>query len=130
MLLVTLAWCLADFAAPVFRSAAIYHFFSTFCHQLPSRSWHIDGEPLGLCVRCTSISLGLLAGLLVSRKPSPQAFRLAVAITLAEWLFAAAIFDSAVLRSVTGVFLGMTAAPIVAVGVEEMFARVRTAHEM
>jgi len=54
---------------------------------------------------------------------------LAVAITVAEWLFSAAIFDSEVLRAITGVFLGVTAAPIVALGVEEMFVRLRTVHE-
>jgi uncharacterized membrane protein len=129
MLLVTLTWCLADFAAPVYHSVPIYYFFSTFCHQLASRSWHIHGEPLGLCVRCTAISLGFFAGLLLCGRPSPRAFRLAVAITVAEWLLAAAVFDSEVLRALTGVFLGITASPIVAVGVEEMFVRVRTAHE-
>lgn len=34
------------------------------CHQIPGRTFHIDGVPLPLCARCTGIYLGFLAGLL------------------------------------------------------------------
>ena len=70
LLMATVAWCLAIVAAPYFHSGPIYFFFSTICHQLPARSWHIQGEPLGLCIRCTSISLGFLAGQLAIRTPN------------------------------------------------------------
>ena len=33
------------------------------CHQIPARTFHIDGEPLPLCARCTGIYLGALLGL-------------------------------------------------------------------
>jgi uncharacterized membrane protein len=33
------------------------------CHQMPSRTFHIDGTPLPLCARCTGIYLGALMGL-------------------------------------------------------------------
>lgn len=129
LILVTVIWCLADVAAPLFQLAPVYYFFSTLCHQLPTRSWHIHGEPLGLCIRCTSISFGFLAGLLLHQKPNTRRFKMAVAISAIEWLFAVAIFDSEVLRVLSGVFLGFAAAPIVQIGVEELFIRMRTAHE-
>lgn len=126
----TTAWCLAIVAAPLFHLTPIYQIFSAVCHQLPTRSWHIHGEPLAVCIRCTSIYYGFLAGLLTLSKPGARWFRIAVAITAAEWLIAFALFDSEILRALSGLLLGASAAPIVRTGVEEMFAkRVRTAHE-
>lgn len=129
LLLSTAIWCLAVVAAPLFHWMPVYSFFSTICHQLSARSWHIHGEPLALCIRCTSISIGFLAGLLVFQTPKVRWFTLSVVITLAEWLLAFALFDSEVLRALSGILLGATAAPIVREGVEEMLRkRVRTAY--
>lgn len=126
----TTLWCLAIVAAPLFHLTPIYLIFSAICHQLPARSWHIHGEPLAACIRCTAIYYGFLAGLLAFSKPRARWFRIAVAITAAEWLLAFAIFDSEILRTLSGILLGASAAPIVRTGVEELFARrVRTAHE-
>lgn len=33
------------------------------CHQLPARSFHLAGQPLPLCARCTGIYLGTLFGI-------------------------------------------------------------------
>jgi uncharacterized membrane protein len=33
------------------------------CHQIPDRSFQLDGQPLPLCARCTGIYLGALLGL-------------------------------------------------------------------
>jgi uncharacterized membrane protein len=120
----TLAWCLAIVAAPYFHSVPIYLFFSTICHQLPARSWHIQGEQLGLCIRCTSISLGFLAGQLAIRTPNVRWLKYAIAITAMEWLLAATVHDFELLRILSGVVLGASAAPIVRTGVEEMFIRI------
>jgi len=126
----TILWCLAIVAAPLFHLTPIYLFFSAICHQLPARSWHIHGEPLAVCIRCTAIYYGFLAGLLTLSKPNPRFFKIAVTITAAEWILAFAVVDSEVLRALSGILLGASAAPIVRTGVEEMFARrVRTAHE-
>ncbi len=64
-------WCLAIVLPPVFLSAggewsivgsALYRPFHTVCHQLADRSFHILGEPLAVCIRCTSIYFGFLLG--------------------------------------------------------------------
>lgn len=133
LILGTTIWCLSIVAAPIFNLTPIYVFFSAICHQLPARSWHIHGEPLAACIRCTAIYVGFLAGLFTLSKPNARWFTIAVGITVAEWLLAFALFDSAILRTLSGILLGASAAPIVRTGLEEMFAllarRVRTAHE-
>jgi uncharacterized membrane protein len=130
LILGTSIWCLAIVAAPLFHLTPIYAVFAAICHQLPARTWHIHGEPLAACIRCTSIYYGFLAGLLVLSKPNARWFRVAVIVTAAEWLLAFAVFDSAILRALSGILLGASAAPLVRTGVEELFTkRVRTAHE-
>ena len=119
-------WCLAILAAPLLGSFPLYAFFSFICHQLPDRSWHLGGEPLGVCIRCTAISFGFLFGLLLGRGASASWFKWALAISICEWL----LLDVGTLRALTGLALGLTAAPIILTGVEEMFTlRIRTAHE-
>jgi uncharacterized membrane protein len=63
------AWDLAIVSAPVARagglngfSSPLYTFFSFICHQMPARSFYIDGEPFGVCTRCFGVYLGLLVG--------------------------------------------------------------------
>jgi uncharacterized membrane protein len=67
----TALWCAGIVAAPLLRhagigaSALLYAFFGRVCHQLGARSWHLDGEPLGVCVRCASIYGAFALSLLV-----------------------------------------------------------------
>lgn len=130
LILFAALWCLAIFAAPIFNLGGLYLFFSIICHQLPDRSWHVQGEQLGLCIRCTSISIGFLVGLISIGAPNVRAFKVAVVLSLAQWLLAVTFLDSEVLRALSGLLLGAMAAPIVRTGVEEMLvSRVRTAHE-
>ena len=42
---------------PQFAST-IYRAFSFVCHQLPERSFHLDGHQFGVCSRCTGIYSG------------------------------------------------------------------------
>jgi uncharacterized membrane protein len=72
LLLISLAWIGLIFAAPLlmaerhlFASAFIYRGFSAVCHQIPERSFHLLGFPLGVCSRCTAIYIGFVAGLLL-----------------------------------------------------------------
>ncbi|HZE68123.1 MAG TPA: DUF2085 domain-containing protein [Pyrinomonadaceae bacterium] len=66
----------------------IYRGFSKVCHQLPERSFFIDGHPLAVCARCTGLYAGFTAALVV--------YPLAVSLkrTFApprKWLFLAAL---------------------------------------
>lgn len=42
-----------------------YACFKPICHQLPERSYFINGYQLPVCVRCFGIYIGLLAGALI-----------------------------------------------------------------
>jgi uncharacterized membrane protein len=44
---------------------AIYRAFGTLCHQLPERSYFIDGHKFAVCSRCTGIYAGFAFTLLV-----------------------------------------------------------------
>jgi len=56
------------FLAPFLRgqdssfSALIYTAFAPFCHQIPSRCFHVFGYPLAVCIRCLGIYFGFLTG--------------------------------------------------------------------
>ena len=47
-------------------SFLIYKFFQPICHHNPTSTFTIDSVLLPVCVRCTSIYLGSLAGGLIS----------------------------------------------------------------
>jgi uncharacterized membrane protein len=42
----------------------IYDSFGKFCHQIPERSFYLDGHPLAVCARCTGIYFGAALGVL------------------------------------------------------------------
>jgi uncharacterized membrane protein len=69
---VTLFWLMLILAAPIAKlngltniSQPLYTFFSFICHQIPSRSFHIEGEQFGVCSRCFGVYFGLLFGFLI-----------------------------------------------------------------
>jgi len=69
---VVLIWVLLIVAAPLAKtnglrslSSPLYHFFSFICHQIPERSFHIEGEQFAVCSRCFGVYFGLLAGFAV-----------------------------------------------------------------
>ena len=59
---------LVGVAAPPFVgagwAAAIHAGFGALCHQLPSRSFAVDGVPFAACHRCTGVYVGLVLGVL------------------------------------------------------------------
>ncbi|MEX1137915.1 MAG: DUF2085 domain-containing protein [Bacteroidota bacterium] len=65
-------WCMAFVAAPLLRlleiplATFLYSLFSEVCHQFPGRSLHLGGEPLAVCVRCSSIYFSVFASLFAS----------------------------------------------------------------
>jgi len=64
-------WCALLLAAPLLRSAdlpvssALYSAFSHVCHQFSDRSFHVGGEPIAVCVRCSVLYFGFFASLIV-----------------------------------------------------------------
>lgn len=71
-LAVVFVWVLLIVGAPVLKtsgyqsiSTPIYGFFSYICHQIPERSFHVEGEQFAVCSRCFGVYLGLVLGFLV-----------------------------------------------------------------
>src|SRR5512142_1687946 len=69
-LIAVFVWNLAIVMAPITRaegfsalSVPLYSFFGFICHQLPARSFFIDGEPFGVCSRCFGVYFGLFLGI-------------------------------------------------------------------
>jgi uncharacterized membrane protein len=65
-------WCAGIVAAPMLKHTGLqssgdvaYRFFSRVCHQDDARSFHLEGEKFGVCIRCSAIYFGFLAGLLL-----------------------------------------------------------------
>src|SRR5687767_6864982 len=58
------------FAAPLAQvndlhwfSSAVYGAFGRVCHQIPERSFHVVGQPLAVCARCTGLYVGFAGAL-------------------------------------------------------------------
>ena len=65
-------WCAGILAAPLLMRAGfhdgadiVYSAYSRVCHQSDARSFHIEGEKFGVCIRCSAIYFGFLVGLLL-----------------------------------------------------------------
>ncbi len=76
LLLLVLLWCGAIIGAPFMAlcgglagslSIFFYKFFGVICHQFESHTFHIDGHPFGVCIRCTAIYSGFFLGVLSMR---------------------------------------------------------------
>jgi uncharacterized membrane protein len=39
-------------------ASAVYKTFSYLCHQIPERSFHLEGHPFAVCSRCTGLYAG------------------------------------------------------------------------
>jgi len=113
-------WCLAIVAGAVLKLPWVYAFFSFICHQDPARSWHLLGSSLPVCIRCTSIYLAFTASLWLGVKPSVRWLRISLALMLFEFALARVLIDAALLRSLSGLLVGLTAAPFVKQGIEEL----------
>ena len=71
-LVVVFLWILVIVFAPLAEannlgnvSRPIYTFFSFLCHQIPERSFHIEGHAFAVCSRCFGVYFGLLFGFIV-----------------------------------------------------------------
>jgi len=113
-------WCLSIVAAPVLDLSGVYRFFAAICHQDPSRSWYLFGEPLPVCIRCASIYFAFTASLWLGIRANVRWLRISLLLMLLEFGVARFLIDTAVLRSLSGIFVGLAAAPFVKRGVEEI----------
>ena len=99
---------------------AIMMAFSTVCHQLPERSFHIAGTSLAVCHRCTGIYVGIplaiLAGVIANglvggKKNWGVVLAISLAVMGLDWgLTVIEFWENTLLsRVATGLFFGITA---------------------
>jgi uncharacterized membrane protein len=113
-------WSLSIILAPLFGLTGVYQFFSSICHQNPSRSWHLAGEPFAVCIRCTSIYFAFTVSLWFGLKANVRWLRLSLLLMFCEFVFERLILDAPLLRSISGVLVGLSAAPFVRLALEEI----------
>lgn len=126
ILLITFVWCILILIAPlligmggVFTKFAgiIYVFFSKACHQEDIRSFHLFGNKLAVCSRCSAIYFAFFLGvaayplmrkLNTIRLPALWLLLAASALMLLDVIFeVSGVMDNTFLsRSLTGGFLG------------------------
>ena len=117
-------WCAGILAAPAMKHSGFngsadmaYTFFSRVCHQSDMRSFHVEGEKFGVCIRCSAIYFGFFFGLVLmpffgvlKRKSMPKPMLiLAVIIPMVVdvMLNDTGLHGSTVMtRVVTGLFFG------------------------
>lgn len=62
LFLASAAWTLAVLAAPVLEAPIVYAAAGLVCHQIPERSFHVDGAPVAVCARCVGLYAGGVLG--------------------------------------------------------------------
>jgi uncharacterized membrane protein len=130
-LAVVFVWVFAILLAPITKgnghvavSSPIYHFFSFICHQIPERSFHVAGEPFGVCSRCFGVYFGLLLGFVIyplwrkisEIEPLPRVwlFLSLIPITIDWSLTVFGIWENTHLsRFITGMILGFACATFI-----------------
>ena len=116
-------WCAAIFGAPLLKhagqkelAAVGYALFSRVCHQNDARSFHLDGEKFGVCIRCTAVYFGFLIGCIIqlvlrstrSKSARRDAFIVSVAPMILDILLDACGFHEStpISRLITGGLFG------------------------
>ncbi|MFM9904928.1 MAG: DUF2085 domain-containing protein [Pyrinomonadaceae bacterium] len=135
---VVLVWVTAILAAPIAKanglvavSSPLYHFFSFICHQLPDRSFHVEGEQFGVCSRCFGVYFGLLLGFAVyplwrnitEIEPLPRfwLFLSLIPITIDWSLTIFGIWENTHMsRLITGLILGVACATYIVPAIVEI----------
>ena len=109
----------------------IYTTFGKFCHQIPERSFFIDGHPFAVCARCTGIYFGAALGVLfyplvrsLNRVDAPARKWLLLALVPTALDFALSFFgileNTHLSRFLTGALLGGVTAFYVVPGLVDM----------
>jgi uncharacterized membrane protein len=115
-------------------SSSLYHFFSFACHQMPGRSFHIDGEQFAVCSRCFGVYFGLLTGFAVyplwrnitDIEPLPRVwlFLSLIPITIDWALTMFGIWENThASRFITGLILGFACATFIIPALVEVARR-------
>jgi uncharacterized membrane protein len=106
-------WCIGILAAPILKHAGwtqsanmLYSLFSRVCHQDDVRSFHIEGEQIGVCVRCSAIYFGFFLGLIML--PLSQALKRKHVSQREYFLFAALPMVVDVVLNATGLHASTT----------------------
>jgi uncharacterized membrane protein len=128
---IALFWSLLIVLPPIAKangfaaiSSPLYGFFSYICHQMPDRSFHVEGEPFGVCSRCFGVYFGILLGFAVyplwrriaETRPIPRfwLFLSLVPITIDWSLTMFGIWENTFTsRFITGLVLGVACATFV-----------------
>lgn len=114
----------------------IYRAFASFCHQLPERSYFIDGHKFAVCSRCTGIYFGfaftlvlypLLRSLRNAEFPARHWILLATLPLAIDWglTFFGIWENTHTSRLLTGLLLGSTAVFYVMPGIIDLSFRTR-----
>jgi uncharacterized membrane protein len=97
ILVAATAWMIvgAIVAAPIAQahgyshfSSSLYQAFSFVCHQIPDRSFHLDGHKFAVCSRCTGLYAGFAVAALIYplarslQRTDPPALRWLILATL------------------------------------------------
>lgn len=140
-------WCALIVSAPAALSAPelrplsglVYAFFSPLCHQISARSFHLFGEPLAVCARCSSIYFGFflgalgypLAGRILRALPVGPLFLLAASTPMLcdVLLEALGLYESSnVIHALTGAWFGVLLPVIIVPGAMEGIAQLAARH--
>lgn len=117
-------------------AAPVYNFFGYVCHQMPSRSFHIQDHALAVCSRCFGVYSGLLAGFVVytlfrpitETEPLPRFWLFLSLVPIGiDWMLGALdIWENTFFsRFVTGAILGVVCALYIVPAVVELFGLIR-----
>ena len=113
VLFVCLGWLALVFAPPLFAAVGWPHadllrwLLHPVCHQIPARSFHLLGEPLAACARCTGLYIGFTLGVAAWPQLPKLATRLAarprwIVVFMAPLLVDLMLENTALTRFATG----------------------------
>jgi len=138
-LFVVFAWVFAILLAPITKAngfdslaAPIYKFFGLICHQIDSRSFHIENHQFAVCSRCFGVYFGLLSGFLIyplfrkidEIEPLPRFWLFLAMIPIGvDWALGVfGIWENTHLsRFITGLILGAACAIFIIPALVEIF---------
>lgn len=113
-------------------AAPLYKFFGFICHQIESRSLHLDAHPLAVCSRCFGVYFGLFFGFIVyplvrrveNIEPLPRYWLFLAMIPIGvDWALGVfGIWENTHLsRFLTGTILGAACAVFIVPALVEIF---------